>query len=103
MSGATTPQFIREVVIFYAEGGEVYWVHWASRIVREALVALVRLIVPVYRSTVFNAGLVVFANACELIALNSGGKVVARGRAHQANIDRHTFWLSQRTLPASDT
>lgn len=44
MSGATTPQFIREVVIFYAEGGEVFWVHWASRIVREALVALVRLV-----------------------------------------------------------
>lgn len=103
MPGATTPQFIREVVILYAEGGEILWVHWASRIMRGALVALVRLIVPVYRSTVFNAVLVVFANACELIALNSGDKVVARGRAHRANTYRHTFWVSRITLLASDT
>jgi hypothetical protein len=37
-------QVVGEVVVFYAERGEVFWVHWASGVVREALVALVRLV-----------------------------------------------------------
>ena len=37
-------QVVGEVVVGDAEGGEVFWVYWASGVVREALVALVRLV-----------------------------------------------------------
>lgn len=37
-------QVVGEVVVFYAERGEVFWVHWASGVVREALVALLRVV-----------------------------------------------------------
>jgi hypothetical protein len=37
-------QVVGEVVVCYAESGKVFWVHWASRVMREALVALLRLV-----------------------------------------------------------
>jgi len=37
-------QVIRKVVVCYAESGKVFWVHWTPRIVREALVTLLRLV-----------------------------------------------------------
>lgn len=46
--------------------------------------------------------LVVFANEYECIALNSGGKVAARGRTHRT-IYRHTFWLSGHYDHSSST
>lgn len=49
-----------------------------------------------------STALVVFANEYEPIALDSGGKVAARGRTHRT-IYRHTFWLSGHYDHSSST